>query len=319
MVHQPARDARNLGGPLRVHTSSYERSAKSCAPMSSKLRAPLLSVQAFSWCDHRQVRLLLDTDSVRRTLRTRHQFSKRSHPGGHTMSVDTTPEATTDARIPHPAWRLPVLGDVLGINIRTPLQNSVSIGREHRPDSSREMSWEIASSSPRARTWWQKLSDESPVREAPCTWSQSTPRNRRRRPVHGVQPRTQLGQGAQSSWHRRSARLPMRSYHRTMLDVAGELVDHWDSRESDSPIDVSADHDQADAGDHRTHWIQLHVRLLRNREEQQSVRQGNGRRTLPFAAHDVPEVEPPSGECSHVAPINVTRSARRTWPRLWTK
>ncbi len=49
------------------------------------------------------------------------------------MSVDTTPEATTDARIPHPAWRLPVLGDVLGINIRTPLQNSVSIGRELGP------------------------------------------------------------------------------------------------------------------------------------------------------------------------------------------
>jgi unspecific monooxygenase len=33
----------------------------------------------------------------------------------------------------------------------------------------------------------------------------------------------------------------MRSYHRTMLDVAGELVAHWDRHGTGSPIDVSAD------------------------------------------------------------------------------
>lgn len=48
------------------------------------------------------------------------------------MSVDATPNAGAPT-IPHPARRLPVLGDILGVNVRTPLQNSVSIGRELGP------------------------------------------------------------------------------------------------------------------------------------------------------------------------------------------
>ena len=33
----------------------------------------------------------------------------------------------------------------------------------------------------------------------------------------------------------------MRSYHRTMLDVAGELTEHWDERVDGTPVDVSSD------------------------------------------------------------------------------
>ena len=138
------------------------------------------------------------------------------------------------------AWRLPVLGDVLGINIRTPLQNSVSIGRELGPIFERNVlgnRFVFASGADMVA----ELSRRVPVREAPCTWSQSTPRN----PAATACSRRTTTNPTWGKAHNLLApafsQTAMRSYHRTMLDVAGELVDHWDSRESDSPIDVSAD------------------------------------------------------------------------------
>ncbi|WEX01313.1 cytochrome P450 [Rhodococcus sp. RCBS9] len=155
------------------------------------------------------------------------------------MSVDTTPEATTDARIPHPAWRLPVLGDVLGINIRTPLQNSVSIGRELGPIFERNVlgnRFVFASGADMVA----ELSDESRFAK------HLAPGVKALRGIGGDGLFTAYNH--EPNWGKAHnllapafSQTAMRSYHRTMLDVAGELVDHWDSRESDSPIDVSAD------------------------------------------------------------------------------
>lgn len=35
--------------------------------------------------------------------------------------------------VPHPPWRVPLIGDVLGVSPRTPLQDSMRLGRELGP------------------------------------------------------------------------------------------------------------------------------------------------------------------------------------------
>ncbi|GAA3165966.1 hypothetical protein GCM10020255_051610 [Rhodococcus baikonurensis] len=134
------------------------------------------------------------------------------------MSVDTTPEATTDARIPHPAWRLPVLGDVLGINIRTPLQNSVSIGRELGPIFERNVlgnRFVFASGADMVA----ELSDESRFAK------HLAPGVKALRGIGGDGLFTAYNH--EPNWGKAHnllapafSQTAMRSYHRTMLDVA---------------------------------------------------------------------------------------------------
>lgn len=152
------------------------------------------------------------------------------------MSVDTEP--TADHAIPHPPHRLPVLGDILGISIQRPIQNSIRIGRELGPIFERNIlgnRFVMVSGADMVAD----LSDESRFAKhlAP-----------------GVKAlRTLAGDGlftaynTEPNWHKAHNLLApafsqsaMRSYHRTMLDVAGELVEHWGAS-AGARVDVSAD------------------------------------------------------------------------------
>lgn len=154
------------------------------------------------------------------------------------MSVDVR-LISGDATIPHPARRLPLLGDILGINVRTPLQNSVSIGKELGPIFERNVlgnRFVFVSGADMVAD----LSDESRFAK------HLAPGVKALRGIGGDGLFTAYN--SERNWGRAHnllapafSQTAMRSYHRTMLDVAGELVDHWDQRGSNSNVDVSAD------------------------------------------------------------------------------
>ncbi|MDV8067093.1 cytochrome P450 [Rhodococcus sp. IEGM 1366] len=154
------------------------------------------------------------------------------------MSVDATPNTGAPA-IPHPAWRLPLLGDILGVNVRTPLQNSVSIGRELGPIFERNVvgnRFVFVSGADMVAD----LSDESRFAK------HLAPGVKALRGIGGDGLFTAYN--SEPNWAKAHnllapafSQTAMRSYHRTMLDVAGELVAYWDRHGTDSPIDVSAD------------------------------------------------------------------------------
>ncbi|NMM87549.1 cytochrome P450 [Rhodococcus sp. SRB_17] len=154
------------------------------------------------------------------------------------MSVDATP-TTGEATIPHPARRLPIVGDVLGINIRTPLQNSVSIGRELGPIFERYVlgnRFVFVSGADMVA----ELSDESRFVK------HLAPGVKALRGIGGDGLFTAYNH--EPNWGKAHnllapafSQAAMRSYHRTMLDVASELVGYWDKHGSNSAVDVSAD------------------------------------------------------------------------------
>ncbi|MGG7101978.1 cytochrome P450 [Rhodococcus sp. 24CO] len=154
------------------------------------------------------------------------------------MSVDATPNTGAPA-IPHPAWRLPLLGDILGVNVSTPLQNSVSIGRELGPIFERNVvgnRFVFVSGADMVAD----LSDESRFAK------HLAPGVKALRGIGGDGLFTAYN--SEPNWAKAHnllapafSQTAMRSYHRTMLDVAGELVTYWDRHGTDSPIDVSAD------------------------------------------------------------------------------
>ena len=154
------------------------------------------------------------------------------------MSVDATPNAGAPT-IPHPARRLPVLGDILGVNVRTPLQNSVSIGRELGPIFERNVlgnRFVFVSGADMVAD----LADESRFAK------HLAPGVKALRGIGGDGLFTAYN--SEPNWAKAHnllapafSQTAMRSYHRTMLDVAGELVAYWDRHGTGSPIDVSAD------------------------------------------------------------------------------
>ncbi|MGC0362271.1 cytochrome P450 [Rhodococcus sp. 27YEA15] len=153
------------------------------------------------------------------------------------MSAATTSVGAVD--IPRPAWRVPVLGDVLGISISRPLQNSVRIGRDLGPIFERTVLGNrfVFVSDPGLVA---ELSDDSRFGK------HLAPGVKALRGLAGDGLFTAYDH--EPNWARAHNLLApgftqtaMRSYHGTMLDVAGELVDHWDARSRSSPVDVSAD------------------------------------------------------------------------------
>ncbi len=154
------------------------------------------------------------------------------------MSVDATPITGAPA-IPHPPWRLPFLGDILGVNTSTPLQNSVSIGRQLGPIFERNVvgnRFVFVSGADMVAD----LSDESRFAK------HLAPGVKALRGIGGDGLFTAYN--SEPNWSKAHnllapafSQTAMRSYHRTMLDVAGELVAHWDRHGTDSPVDVSAD------------------------------------------------------------------------------
>ena len=141
-----------------------------------------------------------------------------------------------DVPLPHPPHRLPVLGDVVGVHVSTPVQDSIRLARELGPIFERVVlgnRFVVVSGVDLVAD----LNDETRFTKhlAPA--------------VQGL--RSIGGDGLftaysdEPNWRKAHDLLrpaftqaAMRTYHDTMVQVTGELLSHWRSRDR---VDVSAD------------------------------------------------------------------------------
>ncbi|MFF9817311.1 cytochrome P450 [Streptomyces sp. NPDC014006] len=143
-------------------------------------------------------------------------------------------------RIPHPPHRLPLLGDVLGANRTTPVQDSVRLGRRLGPIFRRR-----AFGKEFVLVWGgalvADLSDESRFAKHVGLGIANL------RPVVGDalftayndEPNWQLAHDVLAPGFSREA---MAAYHPMMLDVAARLTEHWDRAAADGhDVDVPGD------------------------------------------------------------------------------
>lgn len=151
------------------------------------------------------------------------------------MSIET---ALPNSQIPHPRWRVPLLGDVIGISVRNPVQKAIRLGQKLGPIFEQKvlgLRFVFATGADLVAD----LSDET--------------RFAKHLGPEVVALRGIAGDGLftafndEPNWGKAHNLLApaftkpaMRSYHRTMLEVAGELVAHWDRRLG-QPIDVAMD------------------------------------------------------------------------------
>ena len=151
------------------------------------------------------------------------------------MSIET---ALPNSQIPHPRWRVPLLGDVIGISVRNPVQKAIRLGQKLGPIFEQKvlgLRFVFATGADLVAD----LSDET--------------RFAKHLGPEVVALRGIAGDGLftafndEPNWGKAHNLLApaftkpaMRSYHRTMLEVAGELVAHWDRRLG-QPIDVATD------------------------------------------------------------------------------
>ncbi|ARX81215.1 cytochrome P450 [Streptomyces alboflavus] len=129
-------------------------------------------------------------------------------------------------RIPHPPRRLPLVGDVLGANVRTPVQDSMRIGRALGPVFRRK-----AFGKEIVFVWGARLAadlaDEARFAKHVGLGVANL------RPVAGDglftaynhEPNWQLAHDILAPGFSREA---MAGYHPLMLDVAGQLTARWD-------------------------------------------------------------------------------------------
>jgi cytochrome P450 len=144
--------------------------------------------------------------------------------------VDTT-------GIPHRPGRLPVIGDLIGTNPRTPLQDTVRVGRELGPVFTRKLlGLEIVFVS--GVDLVAELNDETRFGKHVGLGLE----NLRALggdglfTAHTAEPNWRLAHDILQPAFRAEA---MRGYHPIMLDVARELVASWDK--ATGPVDVAAD------------------------------------------------------------------------------
>ncbi|MEU6089362.1 cytochrome P450 [Streptomyces sp. NPDC047085] len=143
-------------------------------------------------------------------------------------------------RIPHPARRVPLLGDVLGVDRRRPLQDSMRFGRELGPIFRRR-----AFGNEFVFVWGARLAadlaDESRFAKHVGLGVANL------RPVVGDglftaynhEPNWQLAHDVLAPGFSREA---METYHGMMLSVAGRLTDHWDTElAAGRTVDVPGD------------------------------------------------------------------------------
>ena len=148
------------------------------------------------------------------------------------MSIRPSPQ------IPHPRWRVPLLGDVIGISVRNPIQQAIRLGQELGPIFEQKVlgvRFVFATGADLAA----ELSDETRFAK------HLVPEVVALRGIAGDGLFTAFND--EPNWGKAHSLLApaftkpaMRSYHRTMLDVARELVAHWD-RGRGQPIDVATD------------------------------------------------------------------------------
>ncbi|MFJ9722254.1 cytochrome P450 [Streptomyces sp. NPDC101209] len=158
-------------------------------------------------------------------------------PGGFRSAEQGWPELQ---RIPHPPRRLPLLGDVLGANRATPLQDSLRFARQLGPIYRRK-----AFNREFVFVWGADLvadlADESRFAKHVGLGVANL------RPVAGDglftaynhEPNWQLAHDVLAPGFSREA---MAAYHPMMLDVAGRLTDHWDREQAAGrAVDVPGD------------------------------------------------------------------------------
>lgn len=143
-------------------------------------------------------------------------------------------------RIPHPPRRVPLLGDVLGASARSPVQDSMRIGRQLGPVFRRK-----AFDKEIVFVWGAdlaaELADESRFAKHVGLGVANL------RPLAGDglftaynhEPNWQLAHDVLAPGFSRAA---MEGYHPLMLDVARQLTAHWDERSrSGDDVDVPGD------------------------------------------------------------------------------
>jgi cytochrome P450 len=140
------------------------------------------------------------------------------------------------ATLPHPRWRVPFLGDVLGTNPRTPVQDTMRLGRELGPIFTRRfLDQEIVFVG--GASLAADLADESRFAKHLALGVEAL------RDVGGDGLFTAYNE--EPNWKAaHEVLLPaftqsaMRAYHPTMVDVTAQLVGKWDRG---GVVDVSAD------------------------------------------------------------------------------
>ncbi|NUU20243.1 MAG: cytochrome P450 [Streptomycetaceae bacterium] len=147
-----------------------------------------------------------------------------------------TADAMSTAGIPHPRWRVPLLGDVLGANRRTPVQDTMRLGRELGPIFTRRfLDQEVVFVGGAGLA--AELADESRFAKHLALSVEAL------RDVGGDglftayndEPNWKAAHDVLLPAFTQSA---MRAYHPTMVDVTAELVAKWDRG---GVVDVSAD------------------------------------------------------------------------------
>ncbi|MDI3422568.1 cytochrome P450 [Streptomyces luteolus] len=143
-------------------------------------------------------------------------------------------------RIPHPPRRIPLMGDVIGANVRTPVQDSMRVARELGPIFRRKaFGKEIVFVGGAGLA--SDMADESRFAKHVGLGVANL------RPVAGDglftaynhEPNWQLAHDILAPGFNRDA---MAGYHRLMLDVAGRLTERWDERErTGRAVDVPGD------------------------------------------------------------------------------
>ncbi|MDX3640643.1 cytochrome P450 [Streptomyces sp. MB09-02B] len=143
-------------------------------------------------------------------------------------------------RIPHPPYRIPVIGDALGTNVRTPVQESVRLGRRLGPIFRRKaFGKEVVFVGGAALA--AEMADESRFAKHVGLGVANL------RPVAGDglftaynhEPNWQLAHDVLAPGFSREA---MAGYHPMMLDVAERLMEHWDrAGAAGSAVDVPGD------------------------------------------------------------------------------
>ncbi|WP_072686961.1 cytochrome P450 [Rhodococcus marinonascens] len=154
------------------------------------------------------------------------------------MRVESARNAA-EASIPHSRWRVPILGDLFGVSIRTPLQNSMDVGKPLGPIFERKAlgnRFVFVSGADMVA----ELSDDSRFGKhlAPGVASLREIGGDGLFTAYDHEPNWGKAHNLLAPAFTKSA---MRSYHRTMLDVAGELTEHWDQFVDGGAVDVSSD------------------------------------------------------------------------------
>ncbi|RAJ59975.1 unspecific monooxygenase [Streptomyces sp. Amel2xB2] len=143
-------------------------------------------------------------------------------------------------RIPHPPRRVPLLGDVLGADVRSPVQDSMRIGRQLGPIFRRkafdreivfvwgaDLAAELADESRFAKHVGLGVANLRPLAGDGLFTA------------YNHEPNWQLAHDILAPGFSRAA---MEGYHPLMLDVARQLTSHWDERSgAGHEVDVPGD------------------------------------------------------------------------------